>query len=165
MMMSENLKRLTFRDIKTDDLIYLTDIMQRSFDNDTSIHTDLEKGGPKGYDDGSLIKKMVLDKEQYKKIVLYKDEIIGAFFIKINNHEGYLELLFIDPGYLSKGFGLEIWVYIENLFPTIRIWKTSTPGYSKRNHNFYVNKCQFKVYKITNSREFYNECYHLQKTY
>ena len=56
--------------------------------------------------------------------------------------------IFIDPKHQDKGIGLMIWKLIEQKYPETKIWRTETPGFSKRNHNFYVNKCGFKIVKI-----------------
>lgn len=89
---------------------------------------------------------------------------LGAFFIDVSKiSEKTLEMLFLDPKYSGKGVGYKVWQFIEKQFPETKVWKTSTPGYSKRNHNFYVNKCGFKIYRIENSINIYDECYYLEK--
>ena len=44
-----------------------------------------------------------------------------------------------------------------------KIWRTETPGFSKRNHNFYVNKCGFKIIRIDNPGDFMKESYFMEK--
>jgi N-acetylglutamate synthase-like GNAT family acetyltransferase len=69
----------------------------------------------------------------------------------------------VDPDLQDKGNGLIIWKYIEQKFPETKIWKTETPGFSLRNHHFYVNKCGFKVYKIENPKDKRESSYLLEK--
>lgn len=64
-----------------------------------------------------------------------------------------LDLFFVSPEYHSKGVGLLAWKAIEEKYPNTKVWETVTPYFEKRNINFYVNKCGFRIV------EFYNE-YH-----
>jgi hypothetical protein len=43
------------------------------------------------------------------------------------------------------------------------VWRTETPGFSKRNHYFYVNKCGFEIIKIENLKDKYDAMYILEK--
>jgi len=155
---------LSFTEISNKDLEELSFIMKEAFDYDTSLHTDLKTGGPKGYDDGSFL-QIWTNKDfisSYK--ILNGLNIIGAFMIDVSEKdEKSLEMLFLDPKYSGKGIGSEVWQLIEKQFPETKVWKTCTPGYSKRNLNYYVNKCGFKIYRIVNSRSIYDECYYLVK--
>ncbi|GAA0071155.1 hypothetical protein UT300003_26790 [Clostridium sardiniense] len=56
-----------------------------------------------------------------------------------------------------------MWKYIESKYPNTKKWTTETPGFSKRNHNFYVNKCGFKIVKILNPHDLHIETYVLEK--
>ena len=158
------LQNLKFDKIFKKDISVLSKIMKKAFDHDTSLHTDLETGGPSGYDDGTFLEKWINKDEIISFKFSNKDQVLGAFFISTSGElEKTLEMLFIDPAFSNQGFGYKAWVFIQDLFSETRIWKTSTPGYSKRNHNFYVNKCGFKIYKIDNSKNIYDECYYLEK--
>ena len=42
-------------------------------------------------------------------------------------------------------------------------WKTETPGFSKRNHNFYINKCGFKLVHIDQPKDLEEANYILEK--
>lgn len=155
---------LSFKEISSEDIAELSVIMRNAFDYDTSLHTNLKTGGPKGYDDGSFL-KVWANKDSIASYKILNGIItLGAFFIDVSEiSEKSLEMLFLDPKYSDKGIGYKVWQFIENQFPETRVWKTSTPGYSKRNHNFYVNKCGFKIYRIENSLNIYDECYYLEK--
>jgi len=56
-----------------------------------------------------------------------------------------------------------IWKYIEQKYPNTKIWRTDTPGFSTRNHYFYVNKCGFKIYKINDPKDRKSSSYLLEK--
>lgn len=155
---------LSFKEISSEDIVELSVIMKKAFDYDTSLHTDHKTGGPKGYDDGAFLKIWVNKDFIVSYKILCGLNTLGAFFIDVSKiSEKTLEMLFLDPKYSGKGVGYKVWQFIEKQFPETKVWKTSTPGYSKRNHNFYVNKCGFKIYRIENSINIYDECYYLEK--
>jgi len=43
--------------------------------------------------------------------------------------------------------------YLVNKYPDTSIWRTETPGFSPRNHHFYINKCGCKDYRIENPKD------------
>lgn len=66
-------------------------------------------------------------------------------------HRNFLDLLFINQAYQSKGIGLAAWKKIEEMYPETMIWETRTPYFEERNIHFYVNKCGFKAVEFFNS--------------
>jgi predicted acetyltransferase len=66
-------------------------------------------------------------------------------------HRNFLDLLFINQAYQSKGIGLAAWKKIEEMYPETMIWETRTPYFEKRNIHFYVNKCGFKAVEFFHS--------------
>ncbi len=94
-----------------------------------------------------------------EKAVCYKavenSKIVGGAIIVIDTEksEGHLDFLYVKHGVQSKGIGKFIWFEIEKLYPKIKVWKTCTPYFEKRNIHFYVNVCGFHIV------EFFNE-YH-----
>ncbi len=138
--------------------------MKKAFDEDTRIHTDLKSDGPAGYDDGSFLKQWIHKPESISYKIMIESELVGCFIITIGKENiNYLEMLFLDPSTRNNSYGYLAWSFIESEFSNTRVWKTSTPGYSKRNHNFYINKCGFQLYRIEKPGDFYQECYHLKK--
>lgn len=159
-----NNKTLIFEPITKDDIIPLTDIMTRAFDSDSKLHTANEKDGPTGYDNGDFLRKWALESPSESYKILLDNRLIGSFIVFINkNQENYLGNIFIDPTIHNKGIGLKVWKYIESKYPKTKKWTTETPGFSKRNHNFYVNKCGFKIVKILNPHDLHIETYVLEK--
>lgn len=142
---------LVFKPITQDDIQPLTDIMKKSFDEDARRHLGEKSGGPPGYDDGTFLTKYALNSPTDAFKVIYGNTLIGAIIVWINSDgNNYLGTIFVDPSMQDKGLGLMIWKHIESKYSSTKKWMTDTPGFSKRNHNFYVNKCGFKVIRIEN---------------
>ncbi len=155
---------LCFERLSEEDVTVLTEVMKRAFDEDAKRHLGEESGGPPGYDNGDFIRKWYLQSgaEAYK--VSKGGRLIGGINVFINpDNENYLGNMFVDPLCQDRGIGTLIWRFIEQKYPQTIKWSTETPGFSKRNHNFYVNKCGFKVIRIENSKDKYEESYILQK--
>lgn len=157
-------KSIIFEPIIEEDITQLTDIMTRAFDKDTQQFLGDEKGGPPGYDTGVFIRKWAIESPTESFKIRQDGHVIGAVIVRIHdNHENRLGCLFIDPELHSKGIGLKIWQKVEERYPLTKKWTTETPGYSKRNHHFYINKCGFKVVKILNPFDIREECYVMEK--
>lgn len=160
----EAYENLQFQPITEEDIAVLTEIMTRAFDLDTQQFLGQAKGGPTGYDTGEFIRKWALESPTQSYKVLLDKKVIGAVIVWINeNNENYLGNLFVDPLLENRGIGLAIWRYIEQKYPNTKKWLTDTPGYSKRNHHFYVNKCGFKIVKIVNPMNREDGMYVLEK--
>lgn len=146
---------LSFEEITEEHIHQLTGIMQKAFDADTRLHLGMEKGGPEGYDDGSFLRKYALDKHSRAFTVNKAGEIIGGVIVWVNleKGEGFLGNIFIAPDFEDSGVGTKIWRFIEGKYPQVKDWTSETPGFSRRNHNFYVNKCGFHIVKIENPKD------------
>lgn len=157
-------KGISFEVMNKNDVEELTDIMKRSFDEDTRRHLGESAGGPPGYNNGEFLRKWYFC-EGVNAYKISKDEcVIGGIAVWINENDiNYLGNVFVDPLFQDQGIGLIIWEYIEQKYPNTKKWQTDTPGFSKRNHNFYVNKCGFKIIKINNPKDKYEESYILEK--
>ena len=138
---------LNYCAISPEDFEKLTRIMTAAFDEDTQIHTDLQHDGPRGYDDGSLIKRFFENPDFCCQKVLFEQNIVGGYVISQKENQGVLELLFVDPKFGGRGFGTKIWNHIEQSFSEVRCWTLETPAYSARNHRFYTQKCGFHFLK------------------
>jgi len=154
-----------FERISENDVAELTVIMKRAFDEDTKRHLNEKIGGPPGYDNGDFIRQWYLHEKAEAYKISKNGTLIGGINVFVNdNNENYLGNMFIDPLYQDKGCGTIIWSFIEQKYPQTKIWRTETPGFSKRNHNFYVNKCGFKVIRIENPKNRTKENYVLEKS-
>jgi hypothetical protein len=72
-------------------------------------------------------------------------KVVGGAIVVVSGDKGELEILFISPQEHSKGLGYAAWCAIEKMYPQVRIWKTCTPYFEKRNIHFYVNRCGFHI--------------------
>lgn len=155
-----NIKFLRFQE---SDIPEVTKIMTEAFNYDSQIHLGCN-GGPDGYDDGSFLKKWALNKKATSFKILINDELAGATVLWINqNKENFLGCIFLHPRFEDKGIGTEIWKLIEKMYPDTKIWRTETPIFSHRNHNFYVNKCGFHVIHINNPKDINEGSFILEK--
>lgn len=135
---------IEYQRIYTVDYKILTKIMTYAFDEDTSMHTDSKEGGPTGYNDGSLIKKLNVRQSSESYKIIYQNNIVGAYTVVIKpNNEYILDMLFIDPKYRKDHLGSIVWKDIEQKYADAKKWTVETPAYSKRNHHFYTKKCGF----------------------
>lgn len=158
-------KEIVFVEFTENDVEEITMIMKRAFDEDSRRHLNEETGGPEGYDNGDFLRKWALHPHSQAFKIMQNGEAIGATVLWINaNNENILGCLFLDVNCQDKGIGTLVWKMIEHKYPETKIWRTETPGFSKRNHNFYVNKCGFKIYKITNPGDLHEESYLMEKS-
>lgn len=155
---------IKFREFRSTDIDSMTKIMKRAFDEDTRIHLNEPEGGPDGYDNGDFLRKWALHKDSSSFVISYNDVEIGAVILWIRtDNVNYLGNIFIDVNQQNIGLGLAVWKKIEEMYPETKVWKTETPGFSKRNHNFYVNKCGFHIIKIENPGDPKEESYVMEK--
>lgn len=133
---------ITYDKIEEDDYNILTKIMIEAFNDDTRMHTDLQSGGPLGYDDGTLIRTLNTQKSYLSQKICIGGEIVGAYVIKLGDEEHGLEMLFLNPTIKNAGIGYKVWQHIEDTYSQVKVWKLETPDYSKRNQHFY-EKCGF----------------------
>ena len=156
---------LKFELLEEKDIEILTPIMEKSFDEDARIHLNEPKGGPPGYDNGDFLRKYGLSKESTSYKISLEGKAIGCIILWINNETkiNFLGNIFIDVSLQNKGLGKIVWRFIEEEYPNTIKWCTDTPGFSKRNHNFYVNKCGFNIVRIENPMDKYECSYIMEK--
>ncbi|MBZ7978138.1 hypothetical protein AVBRAN12654_05010 [Campylobacter sp. RM12654] len=51
---------------------------------------------------------------------------------------------------------------VEKTFPKTKVWTTTTPYFEIRNIHFYVNKCGFKIVKLSNLSDKFNDIEELE---
>ena len=157
-------KGLSFEPFTEQDIDIFTPIMKRSFDEDTKRHTEDSASGPNGYDNGEFLKKWYLHKDVTAFKIYQGEKPVGAIALWIkDNNENILGNFFIDTDLQDRGLGMIIWEFVESHYPNTKKWLTETPIYSRRNHNFYVNKCKFKVIKINEPKDMKNGSFVLEK--
>ena len=134
---------LQFLPITPEDYPVLTQIMTAAFDEDTRLHTSLLHDGPRGYNDGTLIKKLHEIPGYLTEKVVLDGKVIGGYTVCYQQERSILDLLFLSPDVGGQGIGTQVWQHIEHHFADTRCWEVETPSYSKRNHYFYTKKCGF----------------------
>ncbi len=115
--------------------------------------------GTFGLDGVDLIPPPYLLDESFKRddqtlyIINSESKRIGATLLTdIAEDVTLVDLLFLAPNQ-EKGIGTRVWQTIEKSRPKTKLWKLLTPYIERRNINFYINKCGFKI------TEYFNE-YH-----
>ena len=158
-------KGLVFEELREEDIGELTGVMTRAFDEDTRIHLGEEKGGPTGYDNGDFLRKWGLHKDSTAYKISLEGKTAGGLilWIRPEEKENYLGTIFIDTGLQNRGIGRTIWEFVEREYPDTKKWSTETPSFSRRNHNFYVNKLGFHVVRIENPMDVREGSYILEK--
>ena len=156
-MLNLKYERITKADVEE-----MTPIMKRAFDEDSMRHLG-EAGGPPGYDNGEFIRKWYLSSGADAYKILLDGKIVGGFNIFTNEKTRFLGNIFLDTDCQDKGIGSLVWKHIEEQYPDTKKWCTDTPGFSKRNHNFYVNKCGFKITRIENPKDDRESSYIFEK--
>ena len=135
---------ITYEKIYDTDYEKLTKLMTVAFNEDTAMHTDLAEDGPKGYNDGSLVKKLNENDKYENYKIMYNGIIVGAYTVAItDDNVGSLEMLYIAPDYRRLHLGTVVWEDIESRHSSVKKWTVETPDYSIRNHHFYIDKCGF----------------------
>ncbi len=135
---------LTFQEIIESDILALTSVMTRAFDDDAQKHQGVEQGGPEGYDNGDFFRKWLFG---YRESLGYKiisgGEVIGGIIVWILP-EGHniLGTVFVEPDMQDRGVGEAIWRFIEDTYPETLSWRLATPTWATKNHHFYT-KCGF----------------------
>jgi len=156
---------IEFKQLVESDVLELTPIMKRSFDRDSQIHLGEQTGGPTGYDNGDFLRKWGLNPKATSFKIIMDGKAVGGIILWINptTNINFLGNIFIDVDVQDKGIGLQVWNIVEKMYPDTILWKTETPIFSHRNHNFYVNKCGFHVVRIENPKDLREGSFILEK--
>ncbi|MFX1577107.1 MAG: GNAT family N-acetyltransferase [Promethearchaeota archaeon] len=131
------LQQLNFAEATKADIPVMTDVMTRSFDDDSRRFQGKPEGGPDGYNDGRFFTLWMQKGRCWK--ILYGERIIGAFLIFENYPQkgsNVLGTIFLDPEFQNQGIGSFVMNYVHRTFPAKR-WVLDTPEWHTRNHHFY----------------------------
>jgi GNAT superfamily N-acetyltransferase len=130
--------KIRFEKANEADIPELTEVMKRSFDDDSNRFLR-RPGGPPGYNDGTFLERWGFSDEggDCYKIVLDNEKAIGAFIVFLPpNGKNVLGTIFIDPEYQDQGIGTKAVQFIFSTFPG-KSWRLDTPEWTTRNHHFY----------------------------
>ena len=160
-------KGFLFEKLQEKDIDELTKVMTRAFDEDLRIHLGEEKGGPEGYDNGNFLRKWGLHPNATSYKISRQGEVIAGLILWINpkTRVNFLGTIFVDPKFQNQGYGRKIWEFVEQEYPDTVKWGTETPAFSRRNHNFYVNKLGFHVIKIENPKDIREGSFIMEKKF
>jgi len=163
-MKSNLIKPFEFVPFQESDIAILTPVMKRAFDADAQFHLGHD-GGPPGYDDGSFLRQWALHSKATAFRLNSGNQPVGAVILWIDRKTqiNMLGCIFLDPVFQHSGMGTAIWRKIETMYPETKEWRTETPGFSRMNHHFYVNKCGFQIFKIEYPLSFEESSYQFRK--
>ncbi len=158
-------KGLLLEPLREENIDELTGVMTRAFDEDSRIHLGKDKGGPEGYDNGEFLRKWGLNRNSTAYSISMEGKRIGGLILWINpkTKVNSLGCIFVDTELQNRGIGRTIWEFVEKEYPDTKKWCTETPGFSRRNHNFYVNKLGFHVIRIENPMDVEESSFILEK--
>lgn len=146
---------ITFRKFTEEDIQPCTVIMKEAFDEDAKLFIQVPDGPP-GYDDGSFLRKYGCESGADSYCICVDGQLAGVTIIFHNpeKKENFLGCIFLSPLLRGKGIGTDVWDKIEKMYPDVKVWRTETPLYSRRNLNFYINKLGFMACKITDPMQY-----------
>lgn len=146
---------ITFRRFTQEDIEPCTMIMKEAFDEDSMLFRQVPDGPP-GYDDGSFLREFACESGADSYCIYVDGHLAGGTIIFHNpqKKENFLGCIFLSPSLRGKGIGTSVWGKIEKMYPDVKVWRTETPLYSRRNLNYYINKLGFMAYKITDSMQY-----------
>ena len=120
----------------------LTEIMKRTFDEEAKQWLCDQDGvidyniQPPGYPSVEMIKYSIEELESFK--VIMNKEIIGGIIVTISGKSyGRIDCVFVDPKHQGIGIGAQVIDFIEEEFPSVRIWDLETSSRQINNHHFY----------------------------
>ena len=85
----------------------------------------------------NLKRKRFLPPRIFGKTILFGDNIIGGVFAVGFCKKGMIGAIFIDTQQQRKGYGKQVMLMIEEMYPKIKKWKLETPAESYGLHRFY----------------------------
>ena len=122
-------------------------IAKRAFNSDVNVGGSPEGGGPPGYDTPALYIKLIKVSKAFYKI-MFDEKIIGGFLIfdVFDGSKAHCEvgMIFIDPEYQRKGYGIQAMKFLEDTYQNIKKWTVGTPSWNSRTFNFY-QKCGYEI--------------------
>lgn len=146
---------ITFRKLTEGDIAPCSAIMKEAFDEDSMRFRGVPDGPP-GYDDGSFLVRNGLNSGADSHCILVDGQLAGAVivFCSPQKQENFLGCIFLSPSLRGVGLGKAVWDRVEAMYPKVKVWRTETPLYSRRNLNFYINKLGFLAYRITDPLDY-----------
>ena len=135
--MTDILSQIRFVEATKADIPALTEVMTRSFDDDSQRFRGEPGGGPDGYNDGRFFQQWMGPARCFK--IMLSDRLVGAFMVFFDYPEegtNVMGTIFLDPDNQNLGIGTYTMEHIHCSFPAKR-WILDTPDWHTHNHYFY----------------------------
>ncbi|PES61867.1 GNAT family N-acetyltransferase [Bacillus cereus] len=120
----------------------LTEIMKRTFDEEAKRWLCDQEGvidyniQPPGYSSVEMTIYSIEELDHFK--VIMDEEIVGGIIVTISGKSyGRIDRIFVNPKHQGKGIGSQVIDFIEEEFPSVRIWDLETSSRQINNHHFY----------------------------
>lgn len=120
----------------------LTEIMKRTFDEEAKRWLCDQEGvidyniQPPGYSSVEMTIYSIEELDYFK--VIMDEEIVGGIIVTISGKSyGRIDRIFVNPKHQGKGIGSQVIDFIEEEFPSVRIWDLETSSRQINNHHFY----------------------------
>ena len=121
---------VSIRKMKKNDVPTLYDIASRSFQPDYNKY---------GFYPPFMKEKTrsFLPPLMFGKVIIADDTIVGGVFVVGIGKKGEIGAIFIDPIHQKKGYGKQVILKIEKLYPRIKKWKLDVLAENYHLHGFY----------------------------
>ncbi|MES9695869.1 GNAT family N-acetyltransferase [Bacillus sp. JJ927] len=120
----------------------LTEIMRRTFDEEAKQWLCDQDGvidyniQPPGYSSVEMTIYSIEELDYFK--VRMDEEIVGGIIVTISGKSyGRIDRIFVDTIHQGIGIGSQAIKFIEEEFPSVRIWDLETSSRQVNNHHFY----------------------------
>lgn len=120
----------------------LTEIMKRTFDEEAKQWLCGQEGvidyniQPPGYSSIEMTMYSIEELDYFK--VIMDEEIVGGIIVTISGKSyGRIDRIFVEPKHQGIGIGAQVIDFIEEEFPSVRIWDLETSSRQINNHHFY----------------------------
>jgi len=118
---------------------HIPDIVRMSkaaFESDISVGSP-KAGGPPEYESERWYTEMMQSGRLYA--AFSEDKLVGAAVLFCDHPSFvYVGRIFIDPAEFRKGYGTELMLQIENLYPEAKAFGLDTPVWNQRTRCFYT---------------------------
>lgn len=128
---------LRFDPVTADAVPALTDLMRTAFDDETRRHTDQDRGGPPGYDDGTLLTRHAVNNPWAWQVADERGVVGVVIAFPQGEGRGYLGCLVVAVERQREGLGRRILAELRARLPEVTTWTLDTPERATSNHRFY----------------------------
>ena len=126
---------LQFMKAGTSDALVLNSISKQAFDSDVEVGA-ASPGGPPGYQSVPFHLKMARMNNLFK-LADENGVILGGAILFRRGDTLNIGMIFVDPQYFRKGYGILMMREIEALYPDVKVFTLDTPAWNTRTNAFY----------------------------